>query len=84
MKIQYVIDGNAVYGVIPLGNDEYVLTSNVFTKRNLEMFDKKKDALYAKLIRDLKGGKPLKNFKTSKYYQYYLERLKKENPEYAI
>lgn len=84
MKIQFVIDGNTVYGVYPIGGDEFVRTSDVFKKKNLTMFNSKKDALYAKLIRDLKGGKPLKNYKTSKYYKYYIERLKKEHPEYAI
>ncbi len=84
MKIKFIIDVNTVYGVVPLGDDEFVRTSDVFKKKNLEMFKSKKDALYAKLVRDLKGGKPLKNYKTSKYYKYYLERLKIENPEYAI
>ena len=84
MTIKYIIDGKSVYGVVPLGNDKFVLTSNVFTKKNAALYDNKKDALYDKLIRDLKSGKPLSNYKTSKYYQYYLERLKKDNPEYAI
>ena len=66
------------------GSNEFVNVSDVFTLKNYEMFDSKKDAMYTKLIRELDSGKSLSNYKSSKYFKYYCERLKKEHPEFMI
>lgn len=71
-------------GINDKGQREFVNVGDVFTLKNYQMFDTKKDAMYAKLVRELGHGKPLKNYKRSKYYKYYLQRLKKEHPEYLI
>jgi len=48
------------------------------------IFDSKEELKYYSLVLDLKSGKPLSNFKRSKYYKYYISRLKEEYPEYVI
>lgn len=71
-------------GINDQGKREFVRVGDVFTVRDYEMFESKKDAMYAKLIKELESGKSLDNYKRSKYYKYYVQRLKKENPEFII
>lgn len=83
-KTKYIIDGNGVIPVIDVGDGYLVPASTIFPKKDHVVYDDKMDALYEKLVRDLTKGKPLENFKSSKYYKYYVARLKEDHPEYAI
>lgn len=73
-------------GLNEKGEEEFIEVKDVFTVKNktFKLFDTKRDAMFNKLIIDLKAGKPLDNYKRSKYYNYYVKRLKVENPEYLI
>ena len=84
-----LINGKDVRQVIELGKDpkgrtEFVDCGDVYTPKNYQTFDNKKDAMYSKLIIDLQSGTPLSNYKRSKYYKYYCSRLGQEYPEYMI
>lgn len=80
----YIIEKDSVVPVVKI-NDEYLVPANViFKKRDFKVYDSKLDALYDKLLRDLAKGKSLENFRRSKYFKYYTERLKEENPEYYL
>lgn len=79
-NVRHVLD----LGINEKGKNEFIEVRDIFTLKNFELFETKRDAMYHKLIKELKSGKPLSNFKGSKYYSYYLKRLKKEHPEYAI
>lgn len=88
MKKQFIYDGYSVYEVYEV----YVLNKNKFVysydikniQNDVIFFDEKIDALYTQFLKNIKEGTPLKNYKRSKYYKIYLERLKKDYPEYVI
>jgi len=82
--IQYMIHGNQVLSVIDIGGGYCVLAGDMIRTNGSTLFDSKNDAMYAKLLYELERGKDLRKYKSSKYYKYYIERLKKENPEYLI
>lgn len=83
-KTKYIIDKGNVMSVYDLGDDDFVWATDIFKLSNTVVFDDRMDAMYYKLILDLQKGKSLDNFKSSKYYNYYIERLKSDNPEYII
>lgn len=82
--MKYIIDGDGVIPVFDVGGGYLVPASNVFPKKDHVVYNDKMDAMYYKLIRDLAKGKPLENYKSSKYFKYYMKRIKEEHPEYAI
>lgn len=84
MKVEFLVHNNSVLEVFNLDNGDFVTVGDKFKAPNSPIFDNKEDAMYFKLLRSLEKGKPISNFKSSKYYKYYIERLKKENPEYII
>ena len=43
-----------------------------------------KEARYNALLFELHKGKRLSDYKVSPYYQYYIERLSEEHPEFLI
>jgi len=84
MQTKYIIDGNVTIEVIEVG--EYLVPSAnlIYKSSNYVKYDTKLDVMYAKLLRDLSNGKDISNYKSSKYFNYYVERLKEENPEYYL
>lgn len=61
-----------------------ITAGDIFDPSKIKVYKNKFDAMYDKLVNDLQSGKPLENYKSSKYYQQYIERLKKDNPEYIL
>lgn len=85
MKKQFIFDGYSVYEVYMLNKNKFVYSYDIKNIPNdVIFFDEKIDAMYAQFLKNIKGGTPLKNYKRSKYYKIYLERLKKDYPEYVI
>lgn len=80
----FIISGRSVFEVYDLGNSKYVQVEALFTVENENVFETKFDAMYANIISNLQKGKPLSNYRASKYYNEYIERLKVEHPEYII
>ena len=78
-----VVDGD-VMSVIEIGDSHFVNAAYVFTVAEPILFDSREEAMYSKLLQELTCGTPLKNYKSSKYYRYYLKRLAEDNPEYLI
>lgn len=83
-KEKYIIDGGQILPVYDVGNGWLVIATDFYDAAKHTMYDDRMDAMYAKLVRDMQRGKPLENFKSSKYFKYYIDRLKKENPEFII
>lgn len=81
---KYIISGGNVIPIYDLGGGYCVMSSDVYDLSNFTVYENKMDALYDKLIIELQNGKPLENYRSSKYYKQYIERLKKDNPEYII
>lgn len=81
---KYIIDGASVIEVIEVGDNHLVPASVMFDKKDYQLFDTRLDARYYCMLKDLQKGKNIENYKSSKYYQYYIERLKEENPEYLL
>jgi len=53
-------------------------------KPSTTIFKTIKEARYCSMLVDLGRGKNINNYRSSKYYKYYLSRLKKDHPEYLI
>ena len=86
---KYLITGDSVQNVQKIyedGDNYFFVPSNqIFTikkdKTNL-IFKNKFDAMYFLLVKRLKSKKStLKNYKSSKFFKQYIERLKIQNPE---
>jgi hypothetical protein len=83
-EIKYIINGASVLPVVEVGEEYLVHASLLFKKKDNQLYESRIDARYQCMLEDLKKGKRLENFKSSKYYKYYVERLRVENPEYII
>jgi hypothetical protein len=76
LETKYIINGAAVIPVVEVGDDFLVAATEVFSKSDIQLFGTREDARYYCLLRDLESGKKtIENYKSSKYYQYYLKRL---------
>lgn len=84
LEIKYVIINAIVYPVYDLGDDNFVQITQVFKQKDVKIFNTKVDALYTCVIQRLQNGAPLSNYKSSKFYNEYVQRLKIEHPEYII
>jgi hypothetical protein len=84
IETKFIIDGSSVIEVIEIGDGLVVPANVIFEVRNHELFESRKDARYHSMIKELEKGKSIENFKSSKYYKYYLNRLRKDHPEYLI
>jgi len=81
---QYALVSGKVLEVLEY-EGEYLAEHRYFFKKNNTLtFDTKEEAMYAKLVQELRCGKSLSNFKGSPYYEYYVEQLKIHNPEYIL
>ena len=84
LKEKYIVCGNDVVPVYELANGDLTIAADIFKANDYIVYTNRFDAMYAKLIKDLQRGKSLENYRSSKYYKQYIERIKKENPEFAI
>lgn len=82
--IKYIIDGKNVIPVLKANDYWLIQAGNSYRVDKYELYDDKMDAMYYNLLHQLSEGISLDNYKGSKYYKYYMERLKVENPEYLI
>lgn len=83
-KEKYVLDGGNVIPVYDVGGGWFVIATEFYDATKYKLYDNRMDAMYDKLVNDLQTGKPIENYRSSKYYKYYIDRLKKENPEFVI
>jgi hypothetical protein len=81
---RYILYGKDIIPVYELADGQLIAVGDVFDPAHFKVYSDRKDALYDKLINDLNTGKSIDNYKSSKYFTYYVERLKKDNPEYII
>jgi hypothetical protein len=81
---KYIINGEHVIAVYHVGDNTYTPKTTIFHREPDNVYTNKMDAHYANLIKQLSKGKPLENYKSSKYYDYYIQRLTEDNPEYLI
>lgn len=81
---KFIIQSNSVIPIVIINDVYYVPAGEVFELKDNNVYDNKLDAQYTLLIQNLRKGKQLSNYKTSKYFKYYIDRLKDENPEYLI
>lgn len=84
MQTKYIVDGNTTVEVIEVGEYLVPAANLIYESKDYTLYESKLDVMYAKLLRDLANGKSLENFRSSKYYSYYVDRLKEENPEYYL
>jgi len=84
METKFIIEGNTTLEVVEVGDYLVPAANMMFKSKDYTLYNNKLDVMYAKLIRDLSNGKDMSSYKRSKYYQYYVDRLKEENPEYYI
>jgi hypothetical protein len=81
---KYILYGKDIIPVYELADGQLITAGDIFDPTQFKVYTDRKDALYDKLVNDLKQGKPIDNYKSSKYFKYYVDRLKKDNPEYII
>lgn len=84
MKTHFVISQNAVHEAYDLGDGNFVQVGAIFKCELENVFETKFDAHYAYVVNRLQKGTPLSNYKSSKFYNEYIARLKIEHPEYII
>lgn len=84
METKFVLDGASVIEVIEIGEYLVPAANMILKTADHQTFESREDARYHCMLEGLKKGKDITTFKSSKYYKYYIERLKKENPEYII
>lgn len=84
VKTSFVISGNNVTEVVEY-NDYFIPYYNeFFLKSETISFDTREEAMFQKALSSIIEGKPVEKYKSSKYYDYYLTRLKQDYPEYCI
>jgi hypothetical protein len=81
---KYILLGKNVIPVYELADGQLITAGDIFDSSQYKLYSNKLDAMYDKLVLDLQAGKPLDNYKSSKYFKQYIERLKKDHPEYII
>jgi hypothetical protein len=81
---KYILLGKHVIPVYELKNGQLITEGDIFNPNEVNVYTNRFDAMYDKLIKDLQCGKSIESYKSSKYYKQYIERLKKDNPEYVL
>ena len=81
-KCKYIIERETVVKVIEVifDNEKYLVDPKMLFKSHKPKYSLQ-EARYKIFVKKVSTGTPVKNFKNSKYYKYYMERAKKENPE---
>jgi len=88
LKEKYVVFNGSVENMCQISetDTEYVLVPQnqivTIKKDSCDIFNDKFDAMYHVFLDRIKSGKSvLKNYKSSKFFKQYLERLQEQNPE---
>jgi len=88
LQERYIVLNNSVVSTYQVQetSTEYVLVPQkqiiIIDKDSTVIFNNKFDAMYNMFLDRITSGKSkLKNYKGSKLFNQYLERLQKENPE---
>jgi hypothetical protein len=83
IPVCYIILNDGITECYKISDGIFVPTHAVIKHESKEYTDRN-DALYFNFLEKVKNGKKVTNFKTSRYYKMYLERIEKEHPEYLI
>ena len=87
IKIIHLLKDGKVKSYFKVGEDLIPYTSGIMKYEDAEFddeFSTLEDARYNALLYQLKRGKNLSDYKVSPYYNYYVGRLSRENPEFLI
>jgi hypothetical protein len=85
--VVYYTKGKHVYAYYNINGTLIPYSSETYVEADIKhdaKFSSMEEARYSTLLLALKSGKPIQNFKSSKYYKYYIKRLKEDNPEYLV
>ena len=83
-ETKYVLIHGEVTEVVDLGNNLYTPPHSLMSVPPNQVFSDRREAMFQKALLEIKKGKSYTNFKVSKYYKYYLERLRQDHPEFLI
>ncbi|MCK5537117.1 MAG: hypothetical protein KAI79_09830 [Bacteroidales bacterium] len=74
------------YEVINETKDSYELIpiNSAFKVKKVDIFENNSDARYALFVKKMNSGSTLQGYKSSKYYNDYVERAKIEDPELLL
>jgi len=79
----YIIQGNRVRHVVKANETQYAgLAKNYDLPK--QHYNNEKDAHYNNMLNHLVKGASVLEFAPQDDHEYYINRLKKENPEYLI
>ena len=84
-EYKYIISKDSTVTVVEIiyNNEKYLVDPRMVFKSDDELLSKD-DAMYELFSRNMRKGKPLSNYKKSKYYKMYCKRAQVENPEFFI
>lgn len=84
-KTQYIIHNKSTSAVVEVTLDgvKYIVDPKMLSLSNQPLYNKE-DAYYKVFAQCIKDGTPVKNYKRSKYYKFYINRAKIENPEFLF
>jgi len=83
-ETKFILNGANVVPVVEIGDDYLVPADVMFKKEQHTIYESRLDARFFCMLKELEKGKALEDYKKSKYFKYYVERLKKEYQEYII
>lgn len=87
MKTQWIANGDSLKEIIMTNEElgQYIHVDAIQTLgSNDEVYDDLFEALYSTLLKRLDEGSDIESHMASQFYDRYLERLKKDNPELLI
>lgn len=58
--------------------------SSIISLQDADVFESREEANYYKMVKRLDKGVSIDNYRNSKYFQYYKEKLEKDHPEHLL
>lgn len=85
-ETKYLVVGTELIPVVVISENWVVPASQIIEIRpeTSTIFDNKEDGNYYKMVKKLDSGVSIDNYKSSRYFGFYMERLKDEHPEHVI
>jgi len=84
-KTKFMVVGTQLIPVVMLNDSWAVPASNIIqVDEKTPIFDSKADANYFNLVKKLDSGVSIDTYKKSKFYEFYKDKLEKENPEHIL
>jgi hypothetical protein len=82
---RYIITNKSTSAVIEVevNGEKYIVDPKMLSKSTHKLYSKD-DAYYKVFAQCVLAGTPVSNYKRSKYYKFYMERAKIENPEFLF